>query len=462
MIITPVACFAASSGNRSIAIFPVKKVAYSTWLAAQPTITQTWLQTCGMTADSNNKVCLLPDAEGQLVSVMVLVDDLTSRWSLAHVPSQLPEGHYHYEGLTPEEYAVAAIGWGLASYKFTAYKSAPARPLPQLVLPTTLSTARIEAEIAATYLVRDMVNTPAADMTPAAIGDVAAAIAARYDATVQQYVGDELLAQNFPAIHAVGRASAYAPRLIDMTWGDPHAQKIALVGKGVCFDSGGLDIKEASPMRWMKKDMGGAAHVLGLAQWIMALQLPVRLRVIIPAVENMIAGNAYRPGDVIRTRKGLTIEIGNTDAEGRVILADALALACEDNPSMIIDFATLTGAARVGLGPDIPNVFSNDPVLAQQLQTLSMQHDDIVWAMPLHKPYRDFIDSTIADISNDSSTSYGGALTAALFLNEFVTPGIPWVHLDCNAWNIKSRPGRPEGGEAMGLRTIGEYILKQG
>ncbi len=454
---TQLNCFTTSITNDIIPIHPVKKSNFDAWLAAQSTADQTWLRACGITADAT-KAFLIPTTQGKIDKVIYIAEEWNSRWSFAGLPSQLSEGNYQFIGLTPQEYKLAAIGWGLAKYIFSRYKTPINLNVSKLVLPETISANMIEAEVAATYWVRDLVNTPAEDMGPAQLGEAAESLVKQYGGKLRQFIGDELLQHNFPAIYAVGRGSINAPRLIDLTWGDESAPKITLVGKGVCFDSGGLDLKNSSNMRLMKKDMGGAAHVLGLAQWIMSSQLPIRLRVIIAAVENMVSGNAYRPGDVVSTRKGLTIEIGNTDAEGRVVLADALALACEDNPSLIIDFATLTGAARVALGSEIPNLFSNDVNLAQKLQAISAEHDDLSWHMPLYKPYRDLIDSPLADICNDSSSPYGGALTATLFLNEFVTPTIPWVHLDINAWNNKARPGRPEGGEAMGIRMVYGYL----
>lgn len=454
---TPVNCFLTDKTTDAIAIVAVIRQHYNEWLQAQSSFTQQWLQSCGVTADNGSKPVCIPNTEGRIEKVILLVDTLDSLWSMAGYVTQLPAGTYHLPDLSAQQYEIAAVGWGLACYKFKRYKAKNGNNA-KLYLPADVNMQAIQAQVAATYLVRDLINTPAEDMGPAELGEAADMLATKYGASVKQIVGDELLTQNFPAIHAVGRASSKAPRLIDLTWGNIQAPKVTLVGKGVCFDTGGLDLKSSGNMRLMKKDMGGAAHVLGLAAWIMANQLPIRLRVIIGAAENMVAGNAYRPGDVVKTRKGLTVEIGNTDAEGRVVLSDALALACEDNPQLIIDYATLTGAARVGLGPDIPNMFTNDDALGKQLQNLSSGCDDLVWQMPLHKPYREFIDSNIADISNDSSSPYGGALTAALFLQEFVNANISWVHFDVMAWNTKARPGRPEGGEAMAMRTIYAYL----
>ena len=281
-----------------------------------------------------------------------------------------------------------------------------------------------------------------------------------HGASVSTIVGEALLTQNYPAIHAVGRASDRAPRLIDLRWGRT-GPKITLVGKGVCFDSGGLDIKSASNMKLMKKDMGGAAHVLGLAQMIMAAQLPVRLRLLIPAVENSIAGNAFRPLDVLRTRKGLTVEVGNTDAEGRLILCDALAEADREGADLLIDCATLTGAARVALGPELPALFSNHDPTAEALIGHGLEERDPLWRLPLYKPYRRGLDSKVADLNNLWDSPFAGAITAALFLQEFVSAGTPWVHIDMMAWNSTARPGRPEGGEAMALRALYALVAER-
>jgi len=301
--------------------------------------------------------------------------------------------------------------------------------------------------------VRDLINTPANDMLPSHLASAAEDVAREFGARATTTVGDDL-AKGFPMIHAVGRASTDAPRLIDLVWGDPAHPKVTLVGKGVCFDSGGLDLKPANGMRLMKKDMGGAAHALGLARLVMANALPVRLRVLIPAVENAVAGNAFRPGDVIRARSGTTVEIDNTDAEGRLVLCDALSLACEEKPAALIDYSTLTGAARTALGTELPALFANDDALAVGIESAGRACADLVWRLPLHAPYKKMLDSKIADFANGSSSPYAGAIVAALFLETFVAAGVPWAHFDIMAWNTASQPGRPEGGEAMGLRAV--------
>ncbi|MCK5620816.1 MAG: leucyl aminopeptidase family protein, partial [Alphaproteobacteria bacterium] len=311
----------------------------------------------------------------------------------------------------------------------------------------------VAAAATATSFVRDLINTPAADMGPADLAQAARELAGEFGADFTVTVGDELIEQNYPAIHAVGRAAAVAPRLIDISWGDPSHPKVTLVGKGVCFDTGGLDLKPSRGMALMKKDMGGAAMVLGLARMIMMTGLPVRLRVLAPAVENSVSGNAMRPRDILRTRKGLTVEIGNTDAEGRLVLADALTEAMADKPDLLLDFATLTGAARGAVGTGIAAMFTPDDNLAEDLYRQGVAEDDPVWRLPLWKPYRRMIDSKVADINNAGDSPHAGAITAALFLAEFVDEGISWAHFDIMAWNPAARPGRPEGGEAMAMRA---------
>jgi leucyl aminopeptidase len=306
----------------------------------------------------------------------------------------------------------------------------------------------------AVRLVRDLVNTPAEEMGPEQLSDAAREQAELFGGEFDEWIGEELVAQNFPAIYTVGRAAARPPRLLEINWGNPKHPRIAIVGKGVCFDTGGLDLKTADGMRLMKKDMGGAAHAIALARLVMQRNLPVRLQMLVPAVENAVSGSSFRPGDVIRTRKGLTVEIGNTDAEGRVILCDALAYAAEQKPRMIIDFATLTGAARVALGPELPAMYSNDEKLAAKMLDAARQLDDPLWRLPLWRNYRRFFDSDIADINNAGRGGFAGSIVAALFLDYFVPEGMPWVHFDVYSWNDASRPGRPLGGEAQGLRAV--------
>ncbi len=372
-------------------------------------------------------------------------------WDLASLASKVPEGTYRLS----RSPGMGALGWLLAQYRFEAYKaSAPCGPVVLLTdKPGEIAETVRFAE--ATALVRDLVNTPALDMGPAEIEAAAGALAKKHDAKLSVVRGSEL-ETGFPMIHAVGMAAerTRAPRLIELTWGHPEHPRIAIVGKGVTFDSGGLNIKLGSGMRLMKKDMGGAAHALGIAHLIMGGRLPVRLHMLIPAVENSIAGNAFRPGDVLRSRKGLTVEIDNTDAEGRLILADALTRAAEEKPAVIIDFATLTGAARVALGADLPALFANDHSLARDISEASVLADDPVWRLPLWSGYDDMLSSDIADIVNSAEGGLGGAITAALFLRRFVDPATPWAHLDTFAWRPKPKPGRPKGGDALGLRAV--------
>ncbi len=371
-------------------------------------------------------------------------------WTLAAAATALPAGRYRLHGaLGP-----AGLGWLLAQHRFSRYRKPVGDIGPRLLLTSDIGGLGEAIRLAeATALVRDLVDTPAADMGPAELAEAVSAEARKFGATVEIIKGEALLAGNFPAIHAVGRAASRAPRLIDVHWGDPTHPRLTIVGKGVTFDSGGLNIKPGNSMALMKKDMGGAAHALALARLVMQAGLPVRLRLIIPAVENSISGDAMRPGDVLATRAGKTVEVTNTDAEGRLILADALTLAGEDGPALILDFATLTGAARVALGPQLPALFSNDDVLAADFAAASSAAGDPLWRLPLWAGYRDMLKSPIADLNNSPEGGFAGAVTAALFLEAFVPAGIPWAHFDTFAWNPASRPGRPRGGEALGLRA---------
>ena len=346
------------------------------------------------------------------------------------------------------------LGWGLGAYRFERYKPADRSAARLLIDP---GDAGVLDEVQAVALCRDLVNTPAGDLLPHDLEREARALADAGAMQIAVTTGEELLRRGLRVIHAVGRASASEPRLIDLRWGDPAHPRVTLVGKGVCFDSGGLDLKSAAGMRWMKKDMGGAAHVLGLAGLVVARRLPVALRVLVPAVENAVSSNAYRPGDVLHAYDGTTIEVDNTDAEGRLILCDALALAREEEPELIVDFATLTGAARVALGTELPAMFATHDELALGILDAGGRCDDPVWRMPLHAPYRNLLDSQVADIVNAPAAPQGGAITAALFLERFVGD-TPWVHFDIMAWNQRARPGHPVGGEAMGLRAVYGYL----
>ncbi|MET0576393.1 MAG: leucyl aminopeptidase family protein [Mesorhizobium sp.] len=371
---------------------------------------------------------------------------------------KLPEGDWFFEA-GPSDANQAAVGLALGGYSFTRYGKKPGKTL-RFALPEGADGGYVSRIADGVFLTRDLVNTPTNDMGPQALEAAARALAARHGANVSVTVGDALLAKNFPMIHAVGRASTDAPRLIDITWGSPDAAKVTLVGKGVCFDTGGLDIKPAASMLLMKKDMGGGANVLGLASMIMAAKLPVRLRVLIAAVENAIAGNAFRPGDVLQSRKGITVEIGNTDAEGRLVLADALALADDEQPELLIDMATLTGAARVALGPDLPPFYTDDDALATQLAEAAVATADPLWRMPLWKPYDSKLSSKIADMNNVTTDGFAGSMTAALFLKRFVEKTPSWAHFDIFAWSPTERPHCPVGGEAQAIRAI-ERVLSR-
>lgn len=425
------------------------------------TAEQTWIEAMGFKAEPGT-YCLLPSKDQRLAKVLVGRPETLDIWMLGLLSQTLPANRYAIaDSLTPTEATDLALGWKLGQYQFNRYKQQQPDAIAELVIPENADISYIDAAVEATTLTRDLINTPANDMGPDNLEEAAQVLSVTYDADLTVIKGKELEAENYPLIYAVGKASASAPRLIDLRWGDVDAPKITLVGKGVCFDSGGLDLKPAKSMLMMKKDMGGAAHVLGVANMIMKLGLPVYLRVLIPAVENSVAGDAMRPLDVIPTRKGITVEVGNTDAEGRLVLADALWEASREQPELLIDFATLTGAARVALGTELPAFFCNQQKWIEAFEAAMKTAADPLWNLPLHTPYRDLLNSKVADISNISSGSYGGAITAALFLQEFIGPDIPWIHIDVMAWNLRTLPGRPEGGEAMGMRAVFELIRQQ-
>lgn len=449
-------CFVTSKAKQSIPIIIVTQNDFPTWLKKQKSFIQQWLISTQFKGEAGN-MSLTPDASGKLQSVILCVADLKNFWSVGHLPYLLPIGMYHFDNVDQKNTEQFAIAWGLGSYQFTRYKKALRKPA-QLCLSKDTSYKYIENMVESIYLVRDLINIPADDLGPSELGKAAVDFSKALNAKIKQIVGEDLLKQNYPAIYAVGRGSDDAPRLIDIRWGNQKHPKVTLVGKGVCFDTGGLDIKPSSAMLLMKKDMGGAAHVLGLARMIIEAKLPICLRILIPAVENAVSGGAYRPGDIINSRKGLTIEIGNTDAEGRLVLADALAEAVNDKPDLLIDIATLTGAARVALGTDLPALFSNDDQVARDILQRANEVADPVWHMPLFAGYRESLNTPFADINNTSMDGYGGAITAALFLKEFVPDSIPWVHFDLMAWNLRPRPGRPQGGEAMALRGLFHYL----
>jgi leucyl aminopeptidase len=392
--------------------------------------------------------------EGGLSGILFGLENASDARDLflpGRLPQQLPSGVYRFAN-DPHDARLAALAFALGAYRFTRYHKSEGRKI-KLDLPQSLDREDLERVVEAVTLVRDLVNTPANDMGPADLEEAARTLAAKHGAGARATVGDDLLRENFPLIHAVGRAAARQPRLIDLTWGDVDDPRVTLVGKGVCFDSGGLDIKPESSMLNMKKDMGGAATALALAHMIMSRKLRLRLRVLIPAVENSISGAAFRPRDIYTSRKGITVEIGNTDAEGRLILADALTLADEDNPELIFDFATLTGAARVALGPDVPPFFTDDDQLADRLMAHAAAENDPLWRLPLWRPYDEMLESKVADINNVGSGGQAGAITAALFMRRFVSAK-SWAHFDVFAWSPRSRPGRPEGGDCQAARAI--------
>jgi leucyl aminopeptidase len=418
-----------------------------------------WLDATGFEARPG-RVALIPDRNGRLARVLVGVDVAEPLWALAALPWQLPVGRYALaaEGVALD-HALAALGWALGAYRFTRYRKAGRDPA-RLLVEKSVHAALLPLIDAVTQ-VRDLVNTPTEDLGPQQLADAVKALAKPHRAKVREWVGDALLKANFPTIHAVGRASHRAPRLIELTWGKAGDPQLVLVGKGVCFDSGGLNLKVGDGMRWMKKDMGGAAHAIALAGLVMQAKLPVRLRLLIPAVENSVAGNALRPGEVVRTRAGHSVEIDNTDAEGRLILCDALAYACEQQPDLVVDFATLTGAARVALGPDLPGLFANRDALADAVLASARDTHDPLWRLPLWQPYRRMLDSHLADFANSSPSRHAGAITAALYLQRFVPEATPWLHVDVYAWNDAERPGRPRGGEAQGLRAFFAFLRQR-
>ncbi|MCC6947463.1 MAG: leucyl aminopeptidase family protein [Bradyrhizobiaceae bacterium] len=437
---------------------PIWCVDADSWAAIRgglPPAARGFADVAGFKPEAGNAL-LLPGGNGAVAGALFAFDKPSVRprnpFLAGKLAGILPAGDWRFASPPPDP-RLAALAFGLGQYRFTRYRKSEAKDV-RLVLPDGVDGAELTRTIDAVFLVRDLVNTPSNDCGPADIEAAARAIAERFGASFRAVVGDDLLGENFSLVHAVGRASARAPRLIEFTWGDAKHPRVTLVGKGVCFDTGGLDIKPSSGMLLMKKDMGGAAHALGLAQMIMDAKLPVRLQVVIPAVENAISGEAFRPGDIFKSRKGDTVEIGNTDAEGRLILADALALAGENEPDLIVDFATLTGSARVALGPELPAAFTDDDDLAIAFARHADAEADPHWRLPLWRPYQSMLESKVADTNNVSSGSFAGAITAALFLSRFVGRAKSWLHLDLFAWNPSARPGRPEGGEAQTIRAL--------
>jgi leucyl aminopeptidase len=437
------------------------------WRAARPPFIKTWLNEHNFKGEKH-RVLLVPDANGALemaVGGLGKRQGGLSLWHSAGFAERLPPRRFHLaQQWTDAEATQLSLGFVYGSYRFGRYRPSKSECAASLEPPPNADQNFVGIAAESLKMARDLINTPANDMGPAELAAAARQLAERHQADYQEWVGEELLAAQFPAIHAVGRASAAAPRLLDIHWSPPGGAalpRLTLVGKGVCFDSGGLDIKPSSGMAMMKKDMGGAAVALALANMLMRARLRARLRVLVPAVENSIAGNAYRPGDVLATHKGLTVEVGNTDAEGRLVLCDALALADAERPDLIIDFATLTGAARVALGPELPAVFGSEEVMVAELTRIAAVEHDPLWPMPLWMGYDDELGSKVADLNNVAASGLAGAIFGALFLKRFVTETPNWLHIDLYAWNPKERPGRGVGAEANAVRGVYRYLVER-
>ncbi len=452
-----------SAASKAIPIWFVSRGSWDDLRQKLPSAGRAFAEQSGF-APGAGRILITPEGDGAIGCVLMGVEaeDANFRDPMlaGKLVTTLPAGTYRFANEPPggaRALELAALGWALASYRFGRYKKSSV-VFPQLVCPKGLDAKRIERIASSVWLTRDLVNTPANDMGPDALEKAALSVTKSYRAKAKVIRGPALLRQNFPLIHAVGRAASQQPRLVDITWGAARAPKITLVGKGVCFDTGGLDIKPSSAMLLMKKDMAGAATVLGLARMIMDARLNVRLRVLLPIVENSVSGDSFRPGDIYRSRKGLTVEIGNTDAEGRLILADALALADEESPELLVDMATLTGAARVALGPDLPPLYATDETFAADIQKHGMAVRDPMWRLPLWEPYDALIDGKISDLNNVSAGPFAGSITAAMFLRRFVTRTKSWAHFDIYAWNPTTKPARPEGGEAQIARALFDYL----
>lgn len=454
--------FKSSTDARPV---PITFASKSTWDAVSATLPATARRFAAantFTAKPGQYLAL-PADDGSLAHVLFGIEDSSSEWRDPFRPGQLPgllpAGTYSFAN-APHDTRLAALAFALGSYRFNRYRKNDA-PGARLVPPGDVDMTEITRMAEAAALARDLINTPANDMGPDELAQAAQAIAEKFGATYTCVVGDDLLKQNFPLIHAVGMASTRAPRLIDITWGDASHPKVTLVGKGVCFDTGGLDLKPSSGMLIMKKDMGGAANVLALAQMIMDAKLKIRLRVLIPAVENSVAGNAFRPLDIFPSRKGVNVEIGNTDAEGRLVLADALAWADEEKPDLLIDLGTLTGAARVALGPDLPPFYTNDETLAADVARHARAENDPMWRMPLWMPYDSWLDSKTANLNNAPGGAFAGSITCALFLKRFVESAKSWLHVDIYGWTPSAKPARPEGGECQAARAIYKLLSER-
>ncbi|WP_119717102.1 leucyl aminopeptidase family protein [Cognatilysobacter tabacisoli] len=441
------------AGADALPLHLVSRATLADWKAAQPAAAGAWLDAHGFEGAPGTAL-VLPGDGGAAAAAVLGIGDPLDPFGYAHAPFALPALRWRApDGLEPAALAALQLGWGLGSYRFSRYKAAPRAPALLQVDADGDAIAEVFDQLAACVRVRDLVNTPTEHMGPDQLEQVCCELAERFGARIDVVGGDDLLAKNFPAIHAVGRASHRAPRLIELAWGDASHPHVVIVGKGVCFDTGGLDLKPADGMRNMKKDMGGAAHAIALAELVMARRLPIRMTLLVPAVENAVGPNAYRPGEVIATRAGISVEIDNTDAEGRVVLCDALTYAVEQSPTLVLDFATLTGAARIALGPDLPALYANDDAVADAWLAAGRELRDPLWRMPLWRPYLRYLASGIADLANGGPSKMAGSITAALYLDRFVPPTQPWAHLDVYSWNDADRPGRPAGGEAQGLRA---------
>lgn len=450
------------STKKPVSILPVLSRQFEKWIVKQSSHIKQWVSAAQFVADSG-AFCFIPSEKGVLQTVLIGMNNEDDFLAIGALAPRLPEGEYCIEKneviKTAHQLQLAALGWGLGFYQFTRYKK-PVPRLAKLVLDKSIDVELLMNTLESIYLARDLINTPAEDMGPEQLENAVKAVAKKQSAKLTVIKGDALLKENYPAIHTVGRASHRAPRMIDLRWGkNKKAPRITLVGKGVCFDSGGLDLKTAAGMLLMKKDMAGAAMMLALAQLIMQQKMDVQLRLLIGAADNAVSANSYRPGDIVKTRSGKTIEITNTDAEGRMVLCDLLSEACSESPDVIIDFATLTGAARVALGEDLPAMYAQPQSLADDLLKASRKINDPIWQMPLVQSYRDRLKSEIADMVNAvESSPYGGSITAALFLQSFVNEDTHWVHFDTPAWNSRLKPGRPVGAEVFAVRAVFEYL----
>lgn len=446
-----------SKKEGNIPIFFIAEKDFSAFQKKLSAFEQKCLELWGFQANPG-QVSVLFTERGDLSRILFGVAERPSFWEGAQVARGVPKGYsYFFEDVSSEEYFFLALAWGLDHYIFDDYKTKKTeRKVPLLYVPSG-QLEEVQDFLEVSFNVRDWINTPACDLTPEVFADIAEKVAKKHKAKIS-VTKDQSLEKNYPLVHAVGKASIHPPRVVDIRWGDPKHPKVTLVGKGVTFDTGGLDIKSASNMLLMKKDMAGAAQALGLADLIMRRELPLHLRVLLPLAENSISGNAYRPSDIITSRKGMTVEIADTDAEGRLLLADALTAACEETPDYVFDFATLTGAARIAVGTEISAFFSNKVDLSSRLKDAAERAKDPLWELPLWEDYMSMLRSSVADISSCSSGGYAGATTAALFLKQFVSADVPWVHFDLMAWNTSSKPGRPEGGEVMALRAVYEFL----